>query len=73
MTHEYNSYDRCDYIDDIFNVNQSVNDIERVRRFSATRVLVSTVADGSFHVRSTNGLRVTPPISMKVGTRADNA
>ena len=28
---------------------------------------------GSFHVRSTNGLRVTPPISMKVGTRADNA
>ena len=25
---------------------------------------------GSFHVRSTNGLRVTPPISMKVGTRA---
>ena len=30
-------------------------------------------AYGSFHVRSTNGLRVTPPISMKVGTRADNA
>ena len=45
MTHEYNSYDRCDYIDDIFNVNQSVKDIERLRRFSATPVLVSTVAD----------------------------
>ena len=28
---------------------------------------------GSFHVRSTNGLRVNPPISMKFGTRADNA
>ena len=28
---------------------------------------------GSFHVRSTNGLRVTPPISMKFGTRADIA
>ena len=28
---------------------------------------------GSFRVRSTNGLRVTPPISMKFGTLADNA
>ena len=28
---------------------------------------------GSFRVRSTNGLRVTPPISMKFGTRAGNA
>ena len=28
---------------------------------------------GSFRVRSTNGLRVTPPISIKFGTRADNA
>ena len=45
MTHEYNSYDRCDYIDDIYNVNPSVNDIERLRRFSATPVLMSTVAD----------------------------
>ena len=27
---------------------------------------------GSFRVRSTNGLRVTPPISMKFGTLADN-
>ena len=31
------------------------------------------MAYGSFHVRSTNGLRVTPPISMTFGTRADNA
>ena len=30
-------------------------------------------AQGSFRVRSTNGLRVTPPISMKFGTLADNA
>ena len=28
---------------------------------------------GSFLVRSTNGMRVTPPISMKFGTLADNA
>ena len=28
---------------------------------------------GSFRVRSTNGLRVTPPILMKFGTLADNA
>ena len=27
---------------------------------------------GSFRVRSTNGLQVTPPISMKFGTLADN-
>ena len=36
-------------------------------------VLTKPFPAGSFHVRSTNGLRVTPPISMKVGTRADNA
>ena len=30
-------------------------------------------AQGSFRVRSTNGLRVTPPISIKFGTLADNA
>ena len=28
---------------------------------------------GSFRVRSTNGLRVTPPILTKFGTLADNA
>ena len=38
-----------------------------------TRYVISGLESGSFHVRSTNGLRVTPPISMKVGTRADNA
>ena len=27
----------------------------------------------AFRVRSINGLRVTPPISMKFGTLADNA
>ena len=31
------------------------------------------IINGSFRVRSTNGLRVTPPISMKFGTLADNA
>ena len=35
--------------------------------------LVSFYVYGSFRVRSTNGLRVTPPISMKFGTLADNA
>ncbi len=45
MTHEYNSYDRCDYIDDIYNAIPEVNDIDRLRRFSATPVLMSTVAD----------------------------
>ena len=34
---------------------------------------VRDIPDGSFRVRSTNGLRVTPPISMKFGTLADNA
>ena len=38
-----------------------------------TTVHLTMVNGGSFHVRSTNGLRVTPPISMKFGTRADNA
>ena len=33
----------------------------------------NTLTKGSFRVRSTNGLRVTPPISMKFGTLADNA
>ena len=33
----------------------------------------TTYSKGSFRVRSTNGLRVTPPISMKFGTLADNA
>ena len=33
----------------------------------------SVSAYGSFRVRSTNGLRVTPPILMKFGTLADNA
>ena len=35
--------------------------------------LLPYTAAGSFRVRSTNGLRVTPPLSMKFGTRADNA
>ena len=37
---------------------------------------LSDNTDGSFRVRSTNfllNLRVTPPISMKFGTLADNA
>ena len=33
----------------------------------------ATQTCGSFRVRSTNGLRVTPPILMKFGTLADNA
>ena len=48
-------------------------------QFGVARVTVSQVnvtvtqGQGSFRVRSTNGLRVTPPISMKFGTLADNA
>ncbi len=50
----------------------SLNVVMLVMDRKCTRAEPSTTL-GSFHVRSTNGLRVTPPISMKVGTRADNA
>ena len=42
-------------------------------REGSTNEVVMGLVEGSFRVRSTNGLRVTPPISMKFGTLADNA
>ena len=75
------------YIDDedverryIINENDfvflSVNCQSLSAKIDSLKILINQISKstyGSFHVRSTNGLRVTPPISMKVGTRADNA
>ena len=45
MTHVYHSYGRCDYIFDIYSDHPSVKDSERLRRCTATPVLMSTVAE----------------------------
>ena len=45
MTHVYHSYGRCDYIFDIYSDHPSVKDSGRLRRCTATPVLMSTVAE----------------------------
>ena len=44
---------------------------DQVRTVKKKDIYIKAI--GSFRVRSTNGLRVTPPISMKFGTLADSA
>ena len=61
---------------DITDAHISATIQQILTKFSAVVSYVKQRQIGSFRVRSTNfllNLRVTPPISMKFGTLADNA